>query len=442
MKALFLSHILPFPEIGGDRLRIGQSLRLLSELYDVDVYSLTNDPSAAPMKEFLPSIREERRYFAPKLCRIVRALKSLINDKTLEENLYMDPRLMVDLKRIVGEYDLIYCASAVMAQYAMEAGARNIALDMTDSLSMNFRNAARNAKGLKRLLLKVNARRMEKYERDCRNRIPSIAYISAIDRDYLGEAKASLSIVHNGVNRTDMRNGTDGVNGAEGADARAVRPYICGGLRDRGRELVFVGKMDYEPNVTAVRFFAKEVMPWLRERYPDVKFTIVGIRPKAEVIELGRLPGVEVTGFVESLAPYFERATAVVAPMLSGSGVQKKILAALGHGCYVLTTPIGFEGIESLGDVVDVIDPDAEAWVDGISGLFENPAEAQKKAGNAAARVEEEFGIANVRAQFRRFLSFASEPGKARRDNASLPTGEGNLASRIRGNGNFGFLRG
>ena len=436
MKALFLSHILPFPEIGGDRLRIGQSLRLLSELYDVDVYSLTNDPSAAPMKEFLPSIREERRYFAPKLCRIVRALKSLINGKTLEENLYMDPRLMVDLKRIVGEYDLIYCASAVMAQYAMEAGARNVALDMTDSLSMNFRNAARNAKGLKRLLLKENARRMEKYERDCRNRIPSIAYISRIDRDYLGEAKASLSIVHNGVNRTDMRDGADGskgadgadgADGAEGADARAVRPYICGGLRDRGRELVFVGKMDYEPNVTAVRFFAKEVMPWLRERYPDVKFTIVGIRPKAEVIELGRLPGVEVTGFVESLAPYFERATAVVAPMLSGSGVQNKILEALGHGCYVLTTPIGFEGIESLGDVVDVIDPDAEAWVDAISGLFENPAEAQKKAGKAAARVEEEFGIANVRAQFRRFLSFASEPGKARRDNASRPTGEGIL---------------
>lgn len=423
MKALFLSHILPFPEIGGDRLRIGQSLRLLSELYDVDVYSLTNDPSAAPMKEFLPSIREERRYFAPKLCRIARALKSLINGKTLEENHYMDPRLMVDLKLIVGEYDLIYCASAVMAQYAMEAGARNVVLDMTDSLSMNFRNAARNAKGLKRLLLKVNARRMEKYERDCRNRIPSIAYISRIDRDYLGEAKASLSIVHNGVNRTDMRDGTDGADGAEGADARAVRPYICGGLRDRGRELVFVGKMDYEPNVTAVRFFARDVMPWLRERYPDVKFTIVGIRPKAEVIELGRLPGVEVTGFVESLAPYFERATAVVAPMLSGSGVQNKILEALGHGCYVLTTPIGFEGIESLGDVVDVIEPDAEAWVDAISGLFENPAEAQKKAGEAAARVEEEFGIANVRAQFRKFLSFASEPGKARRDNASLPTG-------------------
>lgn len=422
MKALFLSHILPFPEIGGDRLRIGQSLRLLSELYDVDVYSLTNDPSAAPMKEFLPSIREERRYFAPKLCRIVRALKSLINGKTLEENLYMDPRLMVDLKRIVGEYDLIYCASAVMAQYAMEAGARNVALDMTDSLSMNFRNAARNAKGYKRLLLKENARRMEKYERQCRNMIPSIAYISRIDRDYLGEAKASLSIVHNGVNRTDMRDGadgskgadgTDGAKGAEGADARAVRPYICGGLRDGDRELVFIGKMDYEPNVTAVRFFAKEVMPRLRERYPDVKFTIVGIRPKAEVIELGRLPGVEVTGFVESLAPYFERATAVVAPMLSGSGVQNKILEALGHGCYVLTTPIGFEGIESLGDVVDVIEPDAEAWVDVISGLFKNPAEAQKKAGKAAARVEEEFGIANVRAQFRRFLSFASEPGKA-----------------------------
>ncbi|MDE7461717.1 MAG: glycosyltransferase family 4 protein [Muribaculaceae bacterium] len=415
MKALFLSHILPFPEIGGDRLRIGQSLRLLSELYDVDVYSLTNDPSAAPMKEFLSSIREERRYFAPKLCRIVRALKSLINGKTLEENLYMDPRLMVDLKRIVGEYDLIYCASAVMAQYAMEAGARNVALDMTDSLSMNFRNAARNAKGLKRLLLKENARRMEKYERNCRKRIPSIAYISAIDRDYLGEAKASLSIVHNGVNGTDKRDGADGVAGVVGADARAVRPYNCGGLRDGERELVFVGKMDYEPNVTAVRFFAREVMPRLRERYPDVKFTIVGIRPKAEVIELGRLPGVEVTGFVESLAPYFERATAVVAPMLSGSGVQNKILEALGHGCYVLTTPIGFEGIESLGDVVDVIEPDAEAWVDVISGLFKNPAEAQKKAGKAAERVEEEFGIANVRAQFRRFLSFASEPGKARR---------------------------
>ncbi len=64
----------------------------------------------------------------------------------------------------------------------------------------------------------------------------------------------------------------------------------------QGADLVFTGRMDYRPNIDAVRWFAREVMPVLRQRVPAARFWIVGAAPTGEVRALADLPGVQVTG--------------------------------------------------------------------------------------------------------------------------------------------------
>jgi glycosyltransferase involved in cell wall biosynthesis len=110
---------------------------------------------------------------------------------------------------------------------------------------------------------------------------------------------------------------------------------------------VFVGKMDYRPNVDAAVWFCDEVLPRVRERDPEFRFTIVGAEPAPAVRALGKRRGVEVTGFVDDTRPYLESAALAVAPLRSGSGTRLKILEALAMETPVVTTTTGAEGIDA-----------------------------------------------------------------------------------------------
>src|SRR6185369_17848392 len=115
-----------------------------------------------------------------------------------------------------------------------------------------------------------------------------------------------------------------------------------------GRErdvVLFVGFFRHEPNVEAVRYFCSDVLPRIRAVRPDVRFRIVGAYPPEVVRRLGEREGVEVTGGVEDIAPYYRRAAVFVAPVLQGSGTRLKILEAMASGCPVVSTTIGAEGL-------------------------------------------------------------------------------------------------
>ncbi len=119
--------------------------------------------------------------------------------------------------------------------------------------------------------------------------------------------------------------------------------------REREREtksLLFVGAMDRGPNIEAVSYFSKAILPLIRRHMPDVRFYVVGSRPLPEVCELGRYDeNITVTGFVEDLESYYGRAYVFVAPLLRGGGIIVKIIEAMAAGLPVVTTSIGNEGI-------------------------------------------------------------------------------------------------
>jgi glycosyltransferase involved in cell wall biosynthesis len=141
-----------------------------------------------------------------------------------------------------------------------------------------------------------------------------------------------------------------------GIDAARVAP----GGRD-GCELLFVGAMHRDANVDAVRYFCQAILPRIRASVPDVRFTIVGADPPAEVRRLAAEPGVEVTGFVETLEPYYARATVFVAPLRIAGGIAGKTLDALAAGCAVVTTSLGNEGLGAIpGEELLAADAPAE----------------------------------------------------------------------------------
>jgi glycosyltransferase involved in cell wall biosynthesis len=101
--------------------------------------------------------------------------------------------------------------------------------------------------------------------------------------------------------------------------------------------------MSFAPNVEAALYFVKEVMPLLRRR-GQVRLTLVGNRPAPEVQALaGR--DIEVTGFVEDVRPFLDRAAVFVCPMLSGAGIKNKILQAWAMSVPVVATSAATGGL-------------------------------------------------------------------------------------------------
>jgi polysaccharide biosynthesis protein PslH len=122
--------------------------------------------------------------------------------------------------------------------------------------------------------------------------------------------------------------------------------YFAELRRETGlRRIVFVGKMDYYPNVEAVVAFAHKTWPMVREQLKDLTFTIAGANPTAAVQALAGIPGIEVTGTVPDVRPYYRDALAAVVPLRTGGGTRLKILEAMAAEVPVISTPLGAEGL-------------------------------------------------------------------------------------------------
>jgi len=157
-----------------------------------------------------------------------------------------------------------------------------------------------------------------------------------------------------------------------------------------GFDLVFIGAMDASHNIDAARFFALEVMPFLRQRYPTACFRIAGARPTAGVLELAAQPGVVVTGPVASMVDELHKATVCVIPLRTGFGIKNKTLEAMAAGIPVVGSDRGLEGL--------AVEPNrsdeplralranrVDEYLDAISRLFED-ADLRKRL-SAAGRI-------------------------------------------------------
>jgi glycosyltransferase involved in cell wall biosynthesis len=192
-----------------------------------------------------------------------------------------------------------------------------------------------------------------------------------------------------------------------GVDLDFFRPR--GGPRDAGT-LLFFGAVDYYPNTEGLLFFLDHVLPRLSARVPRARLCIVGRRPPAAILAR-RGPGVEITGAVEDIRPYIERAAAVVVPLRIGGGTRLKILEAMAVGKAVISTSLGAEGLDVVPGRDILIADDAEGFAAQCARLLEDPGLADRIGAAARGAVEARYGWG---ASVERLSAFYAEVLEAR----------------------------
>lgn len=153
--------------------------------------------------------------------------------------------------------------------------------------------------------------------------------------------------------------------------------------------LVFVGTLDFRPNVDALRWFVAEVMPLLRLQIAT-RFAIVGRSPSPAVQALAA-DDVQVIGPVPDERPWLERASVYVVPLRMGGGMRFKVVQAMAAGVPVVSTRFGAEGVEAEdGEHLLLADEPAELAA-AIVRTLTNPAEAQQRAERSRSLAEQRY---------------------------------------------------
>lgn len=178
-------------------------------------------------------------------------------------------------------------------------------------------------------------------------------------------------------------------------DAPAERPGADGAFT-----LLFVGTLNYYPNEDAALLLCRDVLPLLRERAGarrEVRLVIAGALPSPPVRALAGAPGVVVAADVPDLAPLYNAADVVVAPLRAGGGTRIKILEAFAHRRPVVATTVGAEGIDARHGEHLLIADSPPALADACLRLMESPDEAADMAGRAFDLVRSAYDIDRVR---------------------------------------------
>jgi len=133
--------------------------------------------------------------------------------------------------------------------------------------------------------------------------------------------------------------------------------------------LVFIGGFQHPPNVDAVLWYAREVLPRVREKLPGVPTYILGSGPPDSIYKLAA-EDLIVTGYVEDLSPYFNRCRVSISPLRYGAGVKGKINLAMSYGVPVVATSSSIEGMYLTPGIDVLIGDDAEDFAEAIARAY------------------------------------------------------------------------
>lgn len=149
-------------------------------------------------------------------------------------------------------------------------------------------------------------------------------------------------------------------------------------LTPRPPSLVFVGGFGHPPNIDGILWFVRECWSAIKAAVPETTLTIVGNKPPAEVLDLGKLPGITVAGHVPEVAPYLDAAAVSIAPLRYGGGMKGKVTEALSFGLPVVTTGFGAQGFGATNGVHMAIHDDAPGFAQACIGLLQSPEQARQ----------------------------------------------------------------
>jgi len=331
MNICILSSRFPYPEIGGDSLRINHVAKhLKKEGHRLILVSFYGEKT--PDIEMAETLYDKvvMLKWSP-MEAVFFSFLYLLRFKPIQVGYYYSPRMLDRLRSLVRDekIDLFIPHAMRMTEYVAKLGLENYTIvEQTDAMSKTYK-LSKKGKGstLKNIMYRVESVLIPRYEEYMLRTFPKVVYVSPSDVSYLQEKypwQKAAAYHTNGFNVPD----------------RVVEHY-------NPFKICLMGNMRTLQNQDAALFFVKEVLPLVVEKEPQTVFYIVGAEPSKQIQELAS-ENIIVTGFVNRVEDVISDACLCVAPVRIAAGIQNKVLVSMGCGVPVVMSSLVSQPIPEL----------------------------------------------------------------------------------------------
>lgn len=315
-------------------------------------------------------------------------LNNLFSPLPLTVRKYSTPVMGEMISAILSEgYDAVHCEHLHVAHYLWNVPQIRKVMDAHNvEAQIAERHAAVERNPLRRMILEWNAGKMLEYEMKAVRSMDLVLAVSGNDQaTFRNQGGGNARVLENGVDLS----------------------YFLPQETPENKKSVFVGSMDWAPNVDGVIYFITEILPLIRSVHPDFELSVAGKEPPQHLVALSAHdPLLHVTGTVDDVRPYIAAASVYIVPLQFGGGTRLKILEAFAMGKAVVSTSLGCEGIDCIdGEHILIADTPRE-FADAVIRILADSELKKRLSANAALLVKERYGWETIGA---RLLAYYEE---------------------------------
>lgn len=353
-KILFFTSRIPYPLEKGDKLRAYYQIKYLSKNCDIVLCCMSEEVLTKKAKDELSKyVSNIYVYKTSKLSIFSNMLIAGFMGYPFQVGYFFNTGAHFFFNKIIREEkpDHIFVQLIRMAEYVAKSKTIPKSLDYMDTFSKGIERRMDKASGIKKVIFRFEFERLKKYEKRVFNWFDNTYIISEQDKaSFYFEESNQIKVSPNGVDHNFFQ------------PARKTKKKY---------DLVFTGNMSYPPNVNAVEYIAKELMPLLVKRKPDIKLLIAGATPTNSVKALSS-ENIHVSGWLDDIRDAYNDASVFLAPLQIGTGLQNKLLEAMSMEVPCITSQLANNALKAKNNEEILIGNTPEEYVNAVFELLEN----------------------------------------------------------------------
>lgn len=384
---IFIAPRIPFPPNKGDKIRSFHILQKLKENHKIYLAFIVDDENDLNNIEGARGLSDEIVFDVvkfPKIRKISSCMRAIFTHRSITGSFFYSEKLQSKIDEWILSNGItdIFCLSSSSAEYIfrskhyqMIVEKINLIMDFIDVDSRKWRQYSQSATGIMQQIYKFEEKQILALEKKIARKFNHLFFVSEAEKSIFLENGVAAHVIamSNGVNLEMF-----------------VPPQIPP-KPTKIKKIVFVGAMDYLPNIEGINWFVGAVLPYIYKQYEDVMLYIVGSNPSRKVKNLAVKDKIIVTGFVDDVREYIASADVCVVPLMVARGIQNKVMEAMAMGKAVVCTPQALEGIDAEPGK-DVLIAAAEVeFADTIVKLLEDTNLAQEIGNNARTSMEQKY---------------------------------------------------
>ncbi len=385
MNILYVMYRFPYPLDRGDKLRAFNQIKFLSKSNKIFLCSITNDFVTEAEINILKQYCENIFIFSIPQSKIyINFLKNLILQKPIQNAYVFDKNIDKKINEIITDKNIDHAISLMVrpADYLANKKIKTT-LDYQDTLSIGFKRRSESLGFFKKIVYKLEALLLKKYEHDLFDKFDNKIIITDEDRTLFPHPeRENIQIVGNGIDLD----------------------YFTPKSLEKTYDLIFVGNMSYEPNIVSMHYLVNNIFPLIKKEMPQVKLLIAGADPVESVKKLAS-DDIVVSGRIDDIRQAYDSGKIFIAPMQLGTGLQNKLLEAMAMCLPVITSELCNKALGGTEGKHLLIGRSDKEYVDYCIELLTNPAKAEKLAHEAYIFVKENFSWEAINAELERIIS-------------------------------------